>query len=710
MKKGKLQRIARIAAMALCIIFAVSLFSTSVLAADYKHPNGLWKHYDRWNEAVKNKDYKTILELAPVIEALYKGEELNKDNSGMLTLVCEQAAIGCELKGDLEGAVNWFKKELVYDEYIHNNVHDWSDRITLTKALIRQLDVKTDIYTVASNPSDVPYFGALGEPKVGTLQGSVCHRDASKSIQSGESAILIYVEFEPNSSYSMQYWVEYYTKNEKGQKALAGDSVIELAWNFPKEAGQLSDILNGNNDSYIIDSLKYLGTLNTKILLRIGAEMNVWTNLPDGQQYRDSFKKIAGYARQYTKNVALVFSPGDVSTWGKNYTDYYPGDEYVDWIGVSTYYRGEGAKNNRAADAFYGTGDYSASILPMLRLLTETFPKKPMIISECGFAYYTTTNGDQTAAAIDRMKKFYSFLTIQYPQIKAVLYFDNELPEEKYRYSLSGSAQLKTEYLNIVKQDTFLSSSKGSAKGYTRLSNVNEKMDVIKLYTNALFPRLDKTTCAYYLDGKLVKTTSEVPYSLELQVKDLSAGEHTIKVDVTCGSIKRTVERQIRVSANGIVTGKDKWGTAPPTQPKTPSLVAKPTASDVLVNGKKVSFNAYSINDSNYFQLRDLAFVLNGSGKQFEVGWDGVKNTISLTSGNPYTVTGSEMSGKATGEKLPVPSDAKIYLDGKEISLTAYNIDGSNYFKLRDIGQALGFYVDWDNAKNTIVIDTEKAK
>lgn len=36
------------------------------------------------------------------------------------------------------------------------------------------------------------------------------------------------------------------------------------------------------------------------------------------------------------------------------------------------------------------------------------------------------------------------------------------------------------------------------------------------------------------------------------------------------------------------------------------------------------------------------------------------------------------------------------YVDGAAVQLEAYNIDGYNYVKLRDIGQAVGFNVYWD--------------
>lgn len=133
---------------------------------------------------------------------------------------------------------------------------------------------------------------------------------------------------------------------------------------------------------------------------------------------------------------------------------------------------------------------------------------------------------------------------------------------------------------------------------------------------------------------------------------------------------------------------------------------ADPTTATVLVNGEEKSFDAYSINNNNYFKLRDLAYVLSGTDKQFEVSWDNTAKAISLTSGNSYTAVGGEMSAKGSGTQTANPSSAKIILDGKEIALTAYEIGGNNYFKLRDIGQTFNFGVGWDNTSRTITIDT----
>ncbi len=48
-------------------------------------------------------------------------------------------------------------------------------------------------------------------------------------------------------------------------------------------------------------------------------------------------------------------------------------------------------------------------------------------------------------------------------------------------------------------------------------------------------------------------------------------------------------------------------------------------------------------------------------------------------------------------------STNRVFMDGHEVQMEAYNIAGSNYVKLRDVGKAVGFNVTWDGA---VQIDT----
>ena len=139
--------------------------------------------------------------------------------------------------------------------------------------------------------------------------------------------------------------------------------------------------------------------------------------------------------------------------------------------------------------------------------------------------------------------------------------------------------------------------------------------------------------------------------------------------------------------------------------PAYAGVPAAPTASKVQVNGEAKAFEAYNINDNNYFKLRDIAYVLNDTDASFSVGWDGAANCISLVKGEAYAPTGSEMKVSGTKDiKDAVESKSTILIDGEKAALKAYTIKGNNYFKLRDLGTVLGFNVGWDNASQTISI------
>ena len=146
--------------------------------------------------------------------------------------------------------------------------------------------------------------------------------------------------------------------------------------------------------------------------------------------------------------------------------------------------------------------------------------------------------------------------------------------------------------------------------------------------------------------------------------------------------------------------------TTPP-QPEQPAgaKTANPTNDKLTVNGVLADPTVYKIGGSNYFKIRDVAAVLNGTGKQFAVGYSGGK--VTVTSGQPYDATGKELAGAPSESKTASRSNDSIVIDGTEASLTVYKIGGSNYFKLRDLGKALNFYVGWEAGKG-VYIETGK--
>jgi len=141
-----------------------------------------------------------------------------------------------------------------------------------------------------------------------------------------------------------------------------------------------------------------------------------------------------------------------------------------------------------------------------------------------------------------------------------------------------------------------------------------------------------------------------------------------------------------------------------PPQPKT----AIPTRDKLEVDGKAQTPAAYKLDDYNYFKLRDLAALLNGTAKQFSVEYNPDNGVVTLTTGQPYTVTGSESVGPVqSGAQSALPSDNAMYVDGTKIQFTAYQIGGYNYFKLRDLGKSLNFYVGWTPERG-MFIDSQK--
>lgn len=53
-------------------------------------------------------------------------------------------------------------------------------------------------------------------------------------------------------------------------------------------------------------------------------------------------------------------------------------------------------------------------------------------------------------------------------------------------------------------------------------------------------------------------------------------------------------------------------------------------------------------------------------------------------------------------------STNRILVDGQEVRLTAYNINGNNYVMLRDIGRAVGFNIYWNSDAKCVQVESEK--
>ena len=144
--------------------------------------------------------------------------------------------------------------------------------------------------------------------------------------------------------------------------------------------------------------------------------------------------------------------------------------------------------------------------------------------------------------------------------------------------------------------------------------------------------------------------------------------------------------------------------------PQSTSVKIQPSTHVVTVDGERVDPQGYNINGYNFYKLRDIAYILNGTDSQFNVTWDGANNRIVLTDDAAYQEVGGEMTSSVSAEiKNVSESDSTIVLDGKTLSLTGYRINGNNYYKIRDVGSALGFSVDFDPETEIVLIGSANA-
>ncbi len=142
---------------------------------------------------------------------------------------------------------------------------------------------------------------------------------------------------------------------------------------------------------------------------------------------------------------------------------------------------------------------------------------------------------------------------------------------------------------------------------------------------------------------------------------------------------------------------------AVPAQAASPAV---PSAQDFLVDGSSVETEVYNIGGNNYFKLRDIAMLLRDTESCFSVDYDEGSRTISLVTGEAYVPDGSELRTGVDRSASCVPSSQSIILNSSSVDIAAYNIGGNNFFKLRDLGEALCFCVDYDSETNTAIVES----
>lgn len=135
----------------------------------------------------------------------------------------------------------------------------------------------------------------------------------------------------------------------------------------------------------------------------------------------------------------------------------------------------------------------------------------------------------------------------------------------------------------------------------------------------------------------------------------------------------------------------------------------------VTLNGKAVKLQGYTLKAANggdvtYVKLRDVAALLDGTSAQFNVDWR--NGAIYVVGGAPYTSrNGTELEAITVLDSGFQWNTAPVLFDGvadalEGIVITDVSSGGHTFFKLRDLGAAIGFQVDW-SAEKGIYIETK---
>ena len=501
------------------------------------------------------------------------GYEINE-----LWVTSNRVAEEYEARGDYTNAIRVYRMALAFvDPYqaltphIGGNPEDMEFARTRIQNWIDAWDVSIELYAevdIGNGVGDTSYHGALHEPETGIYYGEPPGRSAVMNFDKKPSGIIIYVEFE---SESLPERVEYDLLLNETQHGYGreGYSIIEIAWNFQNEGQTLRSV--PNERAKVTEAAQYLSALGLPVLLRVGAEMNVWENRANPEEYKAAFRFVANIMREHATNVALVWSVNDISAAGLTYDMFYPGAEYVDWVGVSLYSRKYFMGNPNTTDstaAIWGTGRYANPIRNIDNLVRQYGSRHPIMISEGGVSLYNTSNGENlTTWALPRIRMMYAYIPMLFPEVKAVFWYNVNMQGGAYRYHFSDSPQAGELYGQLTSSGYFLGRGQSAATiTYKRLGTETLPANAVTLLAYAPFFTFDDVTVQYRIDNAWVGQSADMPYRLSLDLSGYADGAHTLEVRVLSGgSALSSKSYNLYKNGRNVIVSADAITPAPPT-------------------------------------------------------------------------------------------------------------------------------------------------
>lgn len=470
---------------------------------------------------------------------------------------------------------------------------------TTVRTAYKDLDPRTEIYAVTKTPgSDYPYYGAKNEPNGGVYYGRTTQGGtlgdgsfglANYSHMTGESAVSFYYSL--TDSYNLEYWSYLY-----GPALRDGTRAFLLYLNFEEEGAECPRIVSGSYDAKLIETFGYLNTLSCPVFVRIGGEMNVWGNQAKPADFIAAYQHVVNIARSQAPRAAMVFSPNYSSANKVDMDVYYPGDQYVDWVGASLYYDRWHHSGDTKRDEFYGVGAYGDALLNIQQVVNlSRLHHKPVIVTEGGSCnQYKGT--DNSAWAADRMQRAYAFLPMVYPEVKCIISSDYGESWSGIDYSFYTNPTVTAAYRQgVASNAAYVRNYQDKGSYYTKLSAYTGKWEGV-MELAAYSWSSDKQTATWTVDGQVMATAADYPYSFRLDTAALATGSHTVAVTFSDGATKsytfQTTAPAILASNNAQVDG---WAKDQVNEAIASGLVAGGLGEDYRVNITRAQFAATTV-------------------------------------------------------------------------------------------------------------------
>jgi beta-mannanase len=170
-------------------------------------------------------------------------------------------------------------------------------------------------------------------------------------------------------------------------------------------AYRLGAIIDGTYDTYIRSWASGIASLPYPVVMRFAHEMNgfwyPWCEQSNANQPGQYIFTAAG-----ADNVAWLWSPNVTYPGAQPLANLYPGDAYVDWIGLSGYYGTAGR------EAYIGFEEIFAATFSEL----ASFSRKPIVITETGA---TNATGRQAEWINDMFTQL-----PRHPEVIGVIWFE----------------------------------------------------------------------------------------------------------------------------------------------------------------------------------------------------------------------------------------------------------------------------------------------